>query len=139
MRGAVWRLLVACLACCGMGLLGSQAVAFGEGAATAGPTGPSYLGSLVVPGVQPLEEGEGLKAQEEARRHSPEAVVAREESELKYSGLNSEEAGKVTREVFPSLVMNRRVGLRLSRRAKVLVAFPLRMSLRSMEAQASTA
>ncbi|HEY5342469.1 MAG TPA: hypothetical protein VIJ66_02300, partial [Solirubrobacteraceae bacterium] len=69
-------------------------------------TGASSMlgGSLVVPEAQPLEEGEGLRAQEEARRHSPEAVVAREESQLKYSGLNSGEAGKVTREVFPSLV-----------------------------------
>jgi YD repeat-containing protein len=57
---------------------------------------------LVVPGA--LVQAEELQAQEEARRTSSAAVVAREESQLKYSELSSVEAGKVAQEVFPALI-----------------------------------
>ena len=77
----------------------------GEGSSSGGGSGGSSLeGSLAVPGMQLLDGGEQAQDAREARRFSPEAVLAREESQLKYSGLNSGEAGEVTREVFPSLV-----------------------------------
>jgi RHS repeat-associated protein len=46
-------------------------------------------------------EAEQRRTQEEARRSSPEAVVAREESQTKYEGLDSEQAAKLAGEAFP--------------------------------------
>jgi RHS repeat-associated protein len=45
-----------------------------------------------------------VRAQEEAKRDSPEAVAAREESRTKFEGLSSERAGKVDGEAFPEAI-----------------------------------
>jgi DNA-binding beta-propeller fold protein YncE len=69
------------------------------------PSGASLLGSpLVLPGMQLLDDGEQARDAAEARRFSPEAVAAREESRLKYSGLNGAEAARLAREVFPATI-----------------------------------
>ncbi len=103
MRGG-WLSLMGCVVCCCLGLAVCMPVAWGEGGSSSlGGTGSSPLESpLVVPGA--LAQAEELQAQEQARRTSPAAVVAREESQLKYSELNSAEAGKVAQEVFPALI-----------------------------------
>jgi hypothetical protein len=58
---------------------------------------------LVVPGPVLLQT-EQLEAERQARLASPAAVTAREESELKYSGLSSQEAATVAQDAFPTLV-----------------------------------
>ena len=101
------RRLAVCLVCCGAGLMGSSAVAFGAGASSvSGPdsSSSSLEGSLGVPGMQVLDGGEQAQDAKEAQRSSPEAVVAREESELRYAGLNGVEAGKLAREAFPAVI-----------------------------------
>ncbi len=69
-------------------------------------SGPGSLslsdGPLVVSGAP--TEAEQLKAQEEARLASPEAVRAREESQTKYEGLTGEQADKIDGEAFPVVV-----------------------------------
>ncbi|MGH2913108.1 MAG: hypothetical protein ACRDJ3_11610, partial [Solirubrobacteraceae bacterium] len=69
-------------------------------------SGPGSLslsdGPLVVSGSP--TEAEQLKAQEEARLASPEAVRAREESQTKYEGLSGEQADKIDGEAFPVVV-----------------------------------
>lgn len=74
MRG--WRLLVGCVACCCVGLVVCLPAAWAEGVSSSlGGVGFSpFESSLVVPGA--LVEAEELQAQEQARRMSPEAVVA---------------------------------------------------------------
>ena len=73
-------------------------------------TGQSPLESpLVVPEAQSLLGGQGTTEAEEVRRNSPEAVLAREESQTKYEGLSAEEAVKLAGEVFPE-VMDRPAG-----------------------------
>lgn len=68
-------------------------------------SGASLVGSpLVLPGMQLLDGGEQAQDAMEARRFSPAAVAAREESQSKYSGLNRAEAAKLAREVFPATI-----------------------------------
>ena len=70
-----------------------------------GGTGGAPLESpLVVGEAQSLVGGEGVAAAEEAHRDSPEAVVAREESQTKFDHLDREQAAKLAAEVFPKLV-----------------------------------
>jgi hypothetical protein len=59
---------------------------------------------LVVPEAQPLLGSESASDVEEARRASPEAVTAREESQSKYEGLNAEEAAKLAEQTFPGVI-----------------------------------
>jgi tripartite motif-containing protein 71 len=79
----------------------SAAKADGSPSETAG----SFDGSLVVPGVQVLDDGEQERDQHEMERSSPEAVSARAASRTQYEGLDGEQAGKVAREAFPNLVV----------------------------------
>ena len=58
---------------------------------------------FVVPGPA-LLQGEQLEAERQARLASPEAVAARRESELEYSGLSGGAAAKVVGEAFPKLI-----------------------------------
>jgi streptogramin lyase len=96
--------LVACLACCIAGLAVSPVSALAESSPPAEGTGASssLSGSLVTSGSP--AQGEEAQAVEEAKRESPEAVVAREESLTKFEGLNSERAVKLADEAFPKLV-----------------------------------
>ncbi len=67
--------------------------------------GASLVGSpLVVPGMQLFDGGEQARDATEARRFSPAAVAAREESQSKYSGLNGAEAVKLAQAVFPATI-----------------------------------
>ncbi len=97
------RLLLGCLVCSAISGPGWSAVAFGDGPDSAeGLGGSSSLGgSLVIPSSP--TEAEQRHAQEEARRSSAEAVAAREESQTKYEGLDSEQAGKLAGEAFPEV------------------------------------
>jgi hypothetical protein len=65
---------------------------------------PSSPGSLVVPDMQPLLEGQGVQAQEEAHRSSPEAVAERRASETKFENLNASQAATVASEAFPGVI-----------------------------------
>jgi RHS repeat-associated protein len=68
-------------------------------------SGSSQLSSpLVVPEVDQMLGGQSAEEAEEARRASPEAVAAREESETKYEALGGEEAEKLVDGTFPTLV-----------------------------------
>jgi RHS repeat-associated protein len=70
-----------------------------------GEPGSSPLSSpLVVPEVNQLLEGQPAREAEEARRASPEAVVARTESETRYEALNGENAAKLVNTTFPALL-----------------------------------
>jgi hypothetical protein len=76
-----WRLLVALAACAG----GFTAVASGESLPAPESSSPgsssSLTGSpLVVSGVQSLDEGQQVRAAEEARLMNPEAIAEREAS-----------------------------------------------------------
>jgi hypothetical protein len=97
------RLLAVCVGFSLMGLALASPVAFAEG--SLGGTGGSPLESpLVVPEGLPLTGSQSVEDAEEARSASPEAVVARQESQTKYEGLGAEEAAKLVGEVFPGVV-----------------------------------
>ncbi|HEY5195238.1 MAG TPA: 6-bladed beta-propeller [Solirubrobacteraceae bacterium] len=105
MRVALRSLLV-----CVLGLLlGGSSFATsawaGESAAGEASLGSSVMSDpLVVPGVQSLDGGEQVVDAREARRFSPAAVQAREESQSKYAGLNGVDAAKLAQEVFPATI-----------------------------------
>ena len=106
----VCGVVLKCLTCFLAALLLFAATAAAEGATALGGTGQSPLESpLVVPEAQSLLGGQGTTEAEEVRRNSPEAVLAREESQTKYEGLSAEEAVKLAGEVFPE-VMDRPAG-----------------------------
>jgi RHS repeat-associated protein len=104
MKAAIKSLAI-CIGLCLMGLAVAAPVAFAEGTAALGGTGGSPLESpLVVPEAELLLGGETVSNVEEARRASPEATVARQESQTKYEGLGAEEASKLAEETFPGIV-----------------------------------
>jgi streptogramin lyase len=98
------RSLVVCLGFCFAGLTMCVSAALAEGTSPGGVSGGSSLteGALVTPGSP--TEGEGLQAQEEAKRSSPEAVAKREASRTEFEGLDAEQAVKLAGEAFPKLV-----------------------------------
>jgi tripartite motif-containing protein 71 len=85
-----------------LGLVGWPAGALAEGSSSA--VGSSLLssGSPVIEGSP--TEAEQRRAAEEARLASPEAVRAREASELAYSGLSPTESRELAARTFPALV-----------------------------------
>jgi DNA-binding beta-propeller fold protein YncE len=64
----------------------------------------SLEGSLAGPPVQPLLGSEAVVDAEEARLASPGAVLAREESQMKYEGLGAEQAGQLAEEAYPGVI-----------------------------------
>jgi DNA-binding beta-propeller fold protein YncE len=105
MRVALRSLLVCVLVC----MLGGSMLA--GGALASEPLGvdtsavSSLLGgSLTVPEMELLDGGEQAQDAAEARRLSPAAVVAREESQSKYAGLSGVGAAKLAQEVFPAVI-----------------------------------
>ncbi|MHB8492736.1 MAG: hypothetical protein ACYDA6_11075, partial [Solirubrobacteraceae bacterium] len=72
--------------------------------AASAPPAIALAGSPLASAGTALEGGEGVKLAEEADRASPEAVLGREESELKFAGLSGEAAGSLASESFPSLI-----------------------------------
>lgn len=79
-------------------LLMVSASAFGrsEGSLLADP--------LVIPSMQPLDEGQQLREQEQAERSNPVAVAIRADSQSEYEHLDPQRAAGVTGEAFPELV-----------------------------------
>lgn len=75
---------------------GVSSVGEGSGASS------SLEGGLVIAGSP--DEGEQRKAQEEARRNSPEAVAGREESQTKYEGLSTEAQATVAGKADPRAI-----------------------------------
>ncbi len=105
MRFAVWSTRLKCLVFVLVWLLLGVGVASAAVPKALGGTGSSPLESpLVVSEVNQLFGGQPAQEAEEAQRASPEAVAARDESELKYQGLNSREAVKLAGETFPRLI-----------------------------------
>ncbi len=105
MTKAALKWLAVFMGFCLMGLAILSPVAFAEGSSTLGGAGGSPLESaLVVPDGLSLLGGQSVREAEEARRASPEATVARQESQTKYEGLGAEEALKLAGEVFPGVV-----------------------------------
>jgi RHS repeat-associated protein len=101
----VCGVVLKCLTCCLAAFALCTATASAEGSPALGGTGGSPFESpFVVPEALPLTGGQGVGDAEEARRASPEATVAREESQTKYEGLSAEEAAKLAAEVFPGVV-----------------------------------
>jgi RHS repeat-associated protein len=102
------RSLILGLACCIASAAHAPTGALAQGAGPSSGTGDSGAAllesPLVVPEAQPLLGGESASDAEEARRASPEAVTAREESQTKYEGLNAEEAAKLAERTFPGVI-----------------------------------
>ena len=93
---AALRPLVVCVGLCLMGLAIASPVAFGDGSSALGEMGGSPLESpLLVPEGLSLLGEQAVREAEEARRASPEAVIAREESQTKYEGLGVAAAKKL--------------------------------------------
>ena len=86
---------------------------FAEEPPLGGGTSSGLLSSSLVAVGSPTE-AEQLKAQEEARLTSPEAVRAREESQTKDSGLGAEAAEHADGEAYPALINDAAGGPRLS-------------------------
>jgi hypothetical protein len=114
--------LVLCIGCCLVALALSPLVALGDGAQPDGPPtaerSSALLSSSGVPGfadagLSPLTDrlvvpgflqDEQLEAARQARLASPQALTARQESELKYSRLDRSAAARVLKEAFSSLI-----------------------------------
>ena len=62
------------------------------------------LDSLVVPGVQPLDEGQQATDTERARRANPQAIAARERSRTEFAHLGATRAAQIGREAFPEVI-----------------------------------
>jgi RHS repeat-associated protein len=102
MRTALRQLAICLTLCVGLSCWAASA---SWAAVSAGTSGSGVVsGSLAVPGVQVLDRGEQLGAQEEAVRTSAGALTAREVSRTAYEGLDAEQAGKVDAETFPSVI-----------------------------------
>jgi RHS repeat-associated protein len=105
MRIVKWSVWMTCLVFACVLLPLYAGTAFAEGSSALGGAGGSPLESpLVVPEALPLLGGEAVSNVEEARRASPEAVVARQDSQTKYHGLSAGEASKLAGEMFPGVV-----------------------------------
>ncbi|HTA12548.1 MAG TPA: SMP-30/gluconolactonase/LRE family protein, partial [Solirubrobacteraceae bacterium] len=107
------------LCCVGIGswwLAGAGAAAptFGSGNGASAPSvaglplsaspGDLLEGGLVVAEAQPLLGDQSVAEAEDARLHSPAAVVAREASRTRYEGLDSQSAAAVAFDAFPVVV-----------------------------------
>ena len=100
------RWLTACLVCCVAGLASSPPYVLGQAPQRDGPGSPEPLARLGSPFVTPGSpaEGEQLRAQEEARLESPEAVAKREASQTEFENLSAASAAKLAGEAFPVVV-----------------------------------
>jgi hypothetical protein len=105
MRVALPSLLVCVLCCVLAGLSLTTCAVAEEPLAGIAPPEASMLGKpLAVPGMQLLDGDEQARDAAEARRLSPGAVAAREESQAKYAGLNDAGAAKLAQEAFPAVI-----------------------------------
>jgi RHS repeat-associated protein len=123
MRIAACRLVVCLLFCVGVGCWSAGASEAVFATETASPSS-SLSGGLVVAGVQSLDEGQQLRAQREARRMNPAAVVEREASGTMFSGLTAAKAIALAREVFPKALDAPAGGLPKLGGVRKIVGFP---------------
>jgi streptogramin lyase len=107
-KAGLW-LVIACLACCIVGLAVSSGVVFGQGTSPGGqPSGGGagvsslFTSSLAVAGSP--TEVEQLQAQEEAKRRAPGAVAERQASRTRFENLNNEQAMRLAGEMFPAVI-----------------------------------
>ncbi len=122
---AAWRSLLMYVACVAVGLAFAPVSAFADSSSGAGGSGASLLESpLVVPEGQSLLGDEAVRDAEEARRDSPEAVVAREESRTKFENLSSEQAEKADGEAFPGVFDEPAGGLPKLPAGESIVGYP---------------
>jgi YD repeat-containing protein len=98
------RRMTICFLFCVAGSCWASSVTFGDGSVQSSSAPLSSEGGLVVPGVQSLDEGQQVQAQEQASLTNPEAVAEREASTTKFKGLDTEQAAKVASEDFPEVV-----------------------------------
>ena len=105
MRVVRWSVWLNCvvLALVGLALCAGPASAK-ESSSLGGIGGSPLENPLVVPEALPLLGGEAVSNVEEARRASPEAAVARQDSQTQYHGLSAGEASKLAGEMFPGVV-----------------------------------
>ena len=116
--GSSGRRLTRVLACCvtvivgifawwglsgSVGGSGARALADAGGVGNGDTPGVS-LDSLVVPGVQPLDDGQQAVDAQRARHSSASAYVARIRSRTEFEHLGSARAAQVAREAFPEVV-----------------------------------
>ncbi len=97
------RAMVACVACCSAVFISCFVLVLCPGAASADTTSGESFGDPLVISGSPTEREEA-QAQEEARLSNPEAVAEREASQTSFENLDAEQAEKLARETFPSLV-----------------------------------
>jgi DNA-binding beta-propeller fold protein YncE len=109
-RASSW-LLVVLVACCVMGLVVSPAIASGGGSSSIAEPGSSVslLGSPLVVVGSPVEE-EQVQAQEQARRHSPQAVADRRASDTEFQSLSVGQVAALAAKAFPALIKQRAGG-----------------------------
>jgi YD repeat-containing protein len=100
---STWRTLLTCIACGLAGLANWSAVARAEEASLVAGSGSSVFSNPTVIVGSP-EEAQERQYERESGLHSPEAVLAREASQTKFEGLNSEQAGKLAGESFPQIM-----------------------------------
>jgi YD repeat-containing protein len=101
------RSLAVLAACCVAGLVGSPTGASGEALSSSSGSGSSSSpvgGTLVVPEVQSLDEGQQAGDAEEAKLSNPEAVAEREASRTRFEGLGPEQARAEAAAAFPTTV-----------------------------------
>jgi hypothetical protein len=103
MRVALRSLLV-CVLGCMIGLLWLAMPVYAEEGLPVSGGSESLEGSPLAPPALEVLAGSERGVEEEARRASPEAVVAREVSAHAYKGLGIEPAEQVAAKAFPSLV-----------------------------------
>jgi streptogramin lyase len=100
---SIWRALLACVVCGLVGLASWSAVARAEEASTGVGSGSSVFSNPTVVVGSP-EEAQELQYERESRLDNPEAAEAREASQTKFEGLDSEQARKLAGESFPQIV-----------------------------------
>jgi hypothetical protein len=100
---SIWRALFACVVCGLVGLMSWSTVARAEEASVVVGSGSSVFSNPTVVVGSP-EETQELQYERESRPDSPEVIEAREASQTKFEGLNSEQAEKLAGEAFPHIV-----------------------------------
>ena len=71
---------------------------------TEGTPAPSIFTSFVIPGIQTLDEGQQTADEEQSRRASPAAFLARERSRTEFAHLGAARAARVARDAFPNML-----------------------------------
>jgi RHS repeat-associated protein len=121
--------LLACLLCCGVGLVVSPAAAPADASSPEGSSpgggGGSFSplsSSLVTPGA--LTGVEQVRAQEEALRNSPTAVAVREASRTKFERLDDARARQEVGAAFPALIDQAAGGAPRLASGETIVGYP---------------